>query len=86
MDRLDESRRCLKRAVDFFAGRTGAPPEAYNQARALTDLAETLHDGGDDPAALAGIAEAEALLPPSATPHRAYLAGLRRRCEAGTAR
>ncbi|MFC9701628.1 ATP-binding protein [Streptomyces sp. NPDC056943] len=86
MDRLDESRRCLKRAVDFFAGRTGAPPEAYNQARALTDLAETLHDGGDDTAALARIAEAEALLPASATPHRAYLAGLRRRCEAGTAR
>ncbi|MFI9208432.1 ATP-binding protein [Streptomyces sp. NPDC053253] len=85
MDRLDESRRSLKRAVDFFAGRTGAPPEAYNQARALTDLAETLHEGGDDPAALARIAEAEALLPASATPHRAYLAGLRRRCEAGTA-
>ncbi|MFI1712580.1 ATP-binding protein [Streptomyces litmocidini] len=86
MDRLDESRRCLNRAVDFFAGRTGAPPEAYNRARALTDLAETLHDAGDDTAALAGIAEAEVLLPPSAAPHRAYLAGLRRRCEAGTAR
>ncbi|MFI0928719.1 ATP-binding protein [Streptomyces sp. NPDC021012] len=86
MDRLDESRRCLNRAVDFFAGRTGAPPEAYNQARALTDLAETLHEAGDDTAALAGIAQAEALLPSSAAPHRAYLAGLRRRCEAGTAR
>ncbi|WP_318209269.1 ATP-binding protein [Streptomyces sp. SJL17-1] len=85
MGRLDESRRCLNRAVDFFAGRTGAPAEAYNRARALTDLAETLHDGGDDAAALAGIAEAEVLLPSSAAPHRAYLAGLRRRCEAGTA-
>jgi len=35
-------------------------------------------------AALAArIAEAEALLPASATPHRAYRSGLRRRCEAG---
>ncbi|MFF4171091.1 ATP-binding protein [Streptomyces sp. NPDC001744] len=80
MGRPDESRRCLERAVDFFAGRTGAPPEAYNRARALTDLAETLHEAGDDTAALARIAEAETLLPASAAPHRAYLAGLRRRC------
>ncbi|WP_282695979.1 tetratricopeptide repeat protein [Streptomyces sp. CC208A] len=86
MGRLDEARRCLENAVDFFAGRTGAPPEAYNQARALTDLAEALHDGGDDTAALARIAEAETLLPASAAPHRAYLAGLRRRCEAASAR
>ncbi|MFJ8542158.1 ATP-binding protein [Streptomyces sp. NPDC093586] len=86
MGRLEESRRRLESAVDFFAGRTGAPPEPYNQARALTDLAETLHDGGDDTAALARIAEAEALLPSSAIPHRAYLAGLRRRCEAGAIR
>ncbi|MFE3073822.1 ATP-binding protein [Streptomyces sp. NPDC059247] len=82
MGRTDESRRCLENAVDFFAGRTGAPPEAYNRARSLTDLAETLHESGDDPAALARIAEAEALLPSSATPHLAYLTGLRRRCAA----
>ncbi len=82
MGRLDESRRCLSNAVDFFAGRTGAPPEAYNQARALTDLAETLHEAGDETAALAAITEAEALLPADAAPHRAYLARLRRRCEA----
>ncbi|MEU3604596.1 tetratricopeptide repeat protein [Streptomyces sp. NPDC035033] len=86
MGRLDESRRCLERAVDFFAGRTGAPPEAYNRARALTDLAETLHEAGDDTAALARTAEAEALLPASAAPHRAYLAGLRRRCAAAADR
>ncbi|MFD4372469.1 ATP-binding protein [Streptomyces sp. NPDC058486] len=86
LGRLDESRRCLENAVDFFAGRTGAPPEAYNQARALTDLAETLHDAGDETTALATIDAAEALLPASATPHRAYLAGLRRRCEAGAVR
>ncbi|MGA5067812.1 ATP-binding protein [Streptomyces exfoliatus] len=86
LGRLEESRRCLENAVDFFAGRTGASPEAYNQARALTDLAETLHDEGDDTAALTRIAEAEALLTPAAAPHLGYLAGLRRRCEAGTAR
>ncbi|MGW4319699.1 ATP-binding protein [Streptomyces sp. NPDC004684] len=84
--RLEESRRALEHAVDFFAGRTGAPPEAYNHARALTDLAETLHDDGDDTTALARIGEAEALLPPNATPHLAYLARLRERCEAATAR
>ncbi|MFD3997491.1 ATP-binding protein [Streptomyces sp. NPDC058583] len=86
MGRLDESRRSLERAVAFFAGRTGAPPEAYNRARTLTDLAETLHEAGDDTAALARIAEAEALLPASAAPHRAYLAGLRRRCAAAAGR
>ncbi|MFD3465971.1 ATP-binding protein [Streptomyces sp. NPDC058682] len=86
LGRLDESRRCLENAVDFFAGRTGAPPEAYNRARALMDLAETLHDGGDDAAALVKIAEAEALLDTSSAPHRRYLAGLRRRCEEGTVR
>ncbi|MFD8009527.1 AAA family ATPase [Streptomyces sp. NPDC058955] len=86
MGRLDESRQHLENAVDFFAGRTGAPPEAYNRARALTDLAETLHEAGDETAALARIAEAEPLLPASATPHRAYLARLRRRCEAGARR
>ncbi|MFF6792065.1 ATP-binding protein [Streptomyces filamentosus] len=86
MGRPDESRRCLERAVDFFAGRTGAPPEAYNHARALTDLAETLHEAGDSATALARITEAEALLPASAAPHRAYLAGLRRRCAAATDR
>ncbi|MFJ7629615.1 ATP-binding protein [Streptomyces sp. NPDC097595] len=86
MGRLAESRRNLERATDFFAGRTGAPPEPYNRARTLTDLAETLHEAGDDTAALARITEAETLLPASATPHRAYLAGLRRRCEAGAAR
>ncbi|NEA46739.1 ATP-binding protein [Streptomyces sp. SID10815] len=84
--RLEESRQALENAVDFFAGRTGAPPEAYNHARALTDLAETLHDDGDDTTALVRIGEAEALLPPTATPHLAYLARLRQRCEGGAVR
>ncbi|MGW6389910.1 ATP-binding protein [Streptomyces sp. NPDC055103] len=82
LGRLDESRRRLESAVDFFAGSGERPVEAYNQARALTDLAETLHDSGDDTAALTRIAGAEALLSPAATPHLTYLAGLRRRCEA----
>lgn len=84
LGRLDESRRRLEGAVDFFAGTGERPGEAYNQARALTDLAETLHDSGDDAAALTRIAAAEALLSPAAAPHLTYLAGLRRRCEAVT--
>ncbi|MDV5148926.1 ATP-binding protein [Streptomyces sp. SBC-4] len=84
LGRLDESRRRLEGAVDFFAGTGERPAEAYNQARALTDLAETLHDSGDDTAALTRIAAAEALLSPAAAPHLAYLAGLRLRCEAAT--
>ncbi|MFE7315684.1 ATP-binding protein [Streptomyces sp. NPDC057555] len=73
-----ESRIRLERARDFFA----AQGEAYNQGRVLTDLAETLHAAGEDVAALAAIAEAERLLTPEgATPHLAYLTGLRSRCE-----
>ncbi|MBW1604471.1 ATP-binding protein [Streptomyces sp. JJ66] len=75
---LEESRALLEGAVEFFAGRG----EAYNQARALTDLAETLHAASRDAEALARIAEAERLLTPAATVHLRYLADLRRRCEA----
>lgn len=77
--RLDASRQRLERAREFFS----AHGEAYNEARALTDLAETLHDSGDDTAALQRIEEAEALLnPQQAAPHLHYLAVLRRRCQA----
>ncbi|MBC3986400.1 ATP-binding protein [Streptomyces sp. AC536] len=83
MGRLEESRVRLERARDFFAGGSGAEREPYNEARALTDLAETLLDGGDTAAALAAIAEAERLLTPQrATPHLRYLDQLRRRCQA----
>ena len=77
MGRLDESRGLLTAVAEFF----GDQGEAYNQARALTDLAETLHDMGENTEALAKIAQAEPLLPPSATPHLGYLAALRLRCE-----
>ncbi|MCJ1678496.1 ATP-binding protein [Streptomyces sp. APSN-46.1] len=77
MRRPAESRRLLEAATAFFA-RQG---EAYNQARALTDLAETLHDAGENAEALTKIAEAERLLTPAAVTHLHYLAGLRLRCE-----
>ncbi|MFE5513721.1 hypothetical protein ACFQ9J_24615 [Streptomyces sp. NPDC056529] len=82
LGRLDESRRLLESAVEFFGGTEERPAEPCNRARALTDLAETLHDTGDDGEALKRIADAEALLTPAAAPHLRYLAGLRRRCEA----
>ncbi|MFH8533480.1 ATP-binding protein [Streptomyces tendae] len=77
MGRLEESQRLLGIAVDFFAERS----EPYNTARALTDLAETLHDAGRDTEALGRITEAERLLDPAAEPHRQYLSALRSRCE-----
>lgn len=77
MGRLDEARTLLEAAVAFFTEQG----EPYNQARALTDLAETLHDGGDNAGALTRIAEAERLLTPAALPHLGYLAALRLRCE-----
>lgn len=78
MGRLGEARPLLEAAVSFFAEQG----EAYNQARALTDLAEALHEADEDAAALEKIAEAERLLDPAAVPHLEYLAGLRLRCEA----
>ncbi len=78
MGRLGEARPLLEAAVAFFAEQG----EAYNQARALTDLAEALHEADEDAAALERIAEAERLLDPAAVPHLEYLAGLRLRCEA----
>ncbi|MCK7624707.1 ATP-binding protein [Streptomyces sp. RS10V-4] len=75
---LAEARNRLESARDFFV----AQGEAYNQGRVLTDLAETLHAAGENAAALARISEAERLLgPEGATPHLAYLARLRRRCQ-----
>ncbi|MFF7653619.1 ATP-binding protein [Streptomyces sp. NPDC007983] len=79
MGDLTESRIRLETARDFFAERG----EAYNQARTLTDLAETLHEAGENAEALTKISEAERLLTPEkAAPHLAYLARLRERCEA----
>lgn len=77
MGRFEESRVLLERAGDFFKEQG----EAYNHARALTDLAETLHEAGENAEALLRITDAERLLDPSAIPHLGYLAGLRLRCE-----
>ncbi|MEU1328385.1 ATP-binding protein [Streptomyces sp. NPDC005865] len=77
MGRTAEARRLLESAAEFFKERG----EGYNQARALTDLAETLAESGERTEALTRIAEAESLLTPAATPHLHYLAGLRQRCE-----
>ncbi|MEV0438237.1 ATP-binding protein [Streptomyces spectabilis] len=79
MGRLAESRRLLESATDFFTEQG----ESYNRARALTDLAETLLDAGENAEALTRITEAESLLTPAAAPHLRYLAGLRSRGEGG---
>ncbi|MCT2591965.1 ATP-binding protein [Streptomyces sp. N2-109] len=81
MGRLEESRARLEAACDFFAEQH----EPYNHARALTDLAELLHEAGEDDAALTNIARAERLLSPeegTVGPHLDYLARLRLRCRA----
>ena len=79
MGDLTESANRLESARAFFA----AQDEAYNLARTLTDLAETLHEAGDDAEALTKIADAQSLLTPEqAAPHLAYLAHLRELCEA----
>jgi tetratricopeptide (TPR) repeat protein len=78
MGRLQESQRLLQSAADFFKEQG----EAYNTARVLTDLAETLHEAGENSQALERIAEAERLLTPAAAPHHQYLTDLRDRCEA----
>lgn len=78
MGRTGEARALLEAATAFFEEQG----EAYNQARSLTDLAEALHEAGENAQALAKIALAERLLTPAAVPHRMYLAALRLRCEA----
>ncbi|OKJ11804.1 tetratricopeptide repeat protein [Kitasatospora sp. CB01950] len=56
--RFEEARAAIERAVAYFRG-TG---EAYNTARALTDLAQTLVDQGHGPQALPLLDEAGVLL------------------------
>lgn len=79
LGRFAESQRLLESAARFFEQQG----ENYNRARALTDLADTLHDAGENAEALTKVSEAEALLTPAAAPHLRYLAGLRLRCEGG---
>ncbi|MFE6622572.1 tetratricopeptide repeat protein [Streptomyces sp. NPDC057740] len=75
--RRTEAVERLQRALRFFRD-TG---EAYNTARTLTDLAETLLDGGESQAALPLIDEALAALGrENAAYHVAHLRVLRERC------
>ncbi|SDN32729.1 hypothetical protein SAMN04487981_104450 [Streptomyces sp. cf386] len=77
LGRRAEATERLERALGFFRD-TG---EAYNTARTLTDLAETLLDGGESDAALPLIDEAlAALRRENAAYHVARLRVLRERC------
>lgn len=77
MAEWDRARARLEAARDSFA----ALGDAYNRARTLTDLAETLLLAGDTAGARTEIARAEQLLSPEAAVHLEYLARLRLRCE-----
>lgn len=76
-----QARLLLERALEFFAP-SSRDGEAYNRARVLTDLAETLLDLDEQARAERLITEAEELLRPQlAGPHLDYLAALRTRCQ-----
>ncbi|MER7402728.1 tetratricopeptide repeat protein [Streptomyces sp. NPDC000070] len=80
LGRREEAVAHLERALGFFRS-GGSGGEAYNAARALTDLAETHLDGGAPEAALPLIDEAlAALARENATYHVAHLRALRERC------
>ena len=77
LGRLDEARDRLLTALGFFRG-TG---EAYNTARALTDLAAVLLEAGDAAAARPRAQEALALLEgEGAAAHLEYARALLERC------
>ncbi|WP_330308767.1 MULTISPECIES: tetratricopeptide repeat protein [unclassified Streptomyces] len=77
LGRRDEARERLERALRFFR----ESGEAYNTARALTDLAETRLDGGEFARALPLIDEAiVALAKENAAYQLAHLRALRERC------
>ncbi|MFJ6570733.1 tetratricopeptide repeat protein [Streptomyces sp. NPDC091292] len=78
LGRRTEAKDHLETALAFFR----ASGEAYNTARALTDLAETCLDGDDSADALALIEEAEAVLADEqATYQLVHLRRMRQRCE-----
>lgn len=77
LGRRDEARQRLERALRFFR----ESGEAYNTARALTDLAETRLDGGESGAALPLVDEAIAALAAEKAAYQlAHLRTLRERC------
>ncbi|MEV7346454.1 tetratricopeptide repeat protein [Streptomyces sp. NPDC093544] len=77
LGRQEEARERLERALRFFR----ESGEAYNTARALTDLAETRLDGGQFTDALSLIDEAvTALAKENAAYHLVHLRAMRERC------
>ncbi|UZI27418.1 tetratricopeptide repeat protein [Streptomyces sp. VB1] len=77
LGRLDEAQEHVRRALAVFR----ANGEAYNTARALTDLAEILLTGGEPTAALPLTDEAIRILSEeNADQHVEYLRRLRERC------
>jgi tetratricopeptide (TPR) repeat protein len=77
LGRRDEARERLERALGYFR----ESGEAYNTARALTDLAETRLDGAEFTAALPLIDEAVAALAKEKAEYQlAHLRTLRERC------
>ncbi|MCS0637488.1 tetratricopeptide repeat protein [Streptomyces sp. LP05-1] len=83
MSRYARARELLESAVNRF----GELGDAYNTARALTDLAETHAEAGDPAAALAAIDRAVPVLEAErATYALDHLRGLRARCVAALSR
>jgi tetratricopeptide (TPR) repeat protein len=84
LSRFGPARQRAAAALDFFRAPETAEP--YNEARALTDLAETERDAGRYAAALRLVDEAAPLLSrQNAAVHLDYLAVIRRQCLAGQA-
>jgi tetratricopeptide (TPR) repeat protein len=79
LGRFEQARQRLDGALVFF--RDPATAEPYNEARVLTDLAETERDTGEYAAALRLIDQAVPLLSrQNAAGHLAYLDVVRRQC------
>ncbi|MFJ2647426.1 tetratricopeptide repeat protein [Streptomyces sp. NPDC087420] len=84
LGRFAPARQRLAAALEFF--RAPATAEPYNEARVLTDQAETERDAGDYAAALRLVEEAAAILgAQKATGHLDSLDLIRRECLAGQA-
>ncbi|MFF2521046.1 tetratricopeptide repeat protein [Streptomyces liangshanensis] len=84
LGRFAPARQRLAVALEFF--RAPGTAEPYNEARVLTDQAETEYAAGDHATALRQVEEAAAILRgQQATAHLDYLDMIRRECLAGRA-